>query len=147
MARVSTDDDARRQKFIWLGTPDMEWPFEASGTAWIMALILCPSLVVLVFLLLPRFLFELFLPGPAAFLAAGFVALVVVVGGGVLVTRRVGRVVSPVRPLRHHVATLIGEVHAPREEPPTERVLRPGRGLFLEDEGAARLVVFPHFID
>ena len=57
------------------------------------------------------------------------------------------RVVSPVRPLRHHVATLIGEVHAPREEPPTERVLRPGRGLFLEDEGAARLVVFPHFID
>ena len=147
MARVSTDDAARRQKFIWLGTPDFPWPFEASGQAWLIGMVLCPTLTVVAFLVSPRFLFGWLFPGPVGFLAAAATSVVVGVAAGVLITRRIGRAVSPTRPLRHHIATLIGEISSPREQRPTMHVLHPGRGIFLEDEATSHQIGFPHFID
>ena len=47
MPRIATDDDARRQKFVWLGPVNSPWPFEAQGRSWVMALVICPPLISL----------------------------------------------------------------------------------------------------
>mgnify|MGYP007112021993 FL=1 len=64
MAIVATDDAARRPQFIWLGPVNSPWPFEASGRAWIMGLLLCPAFTVVAFVLAPRPLLTAVMPGP-----------------------------------------------------------------------------------
>lgn len=112
--KVSTDDAARRQEFVWLGPVDSQWPFEASGRAWILAMVLCPVLIVTAFLLAPRPLISAVLPGPAGVLAALVLSAIAGTTVGVLLVRRIGKSVSPTRPMRHHVAVLMAEIEAPR---------------------------------
>ncbi len=138
MPIVATDDAARRQEFIWLGPVNSPWPFEARGRAWVMAVLLCPGLVVLAGALAPRPLIEAVLPGPAGVLATGAFAVVVGVGAGVWITRAVGRLVSPTRPLAHHVALLGMEVAAPRQAARRSHRVAPAAACWIEDAPAHR---------
>lgn len=138
MPTVATDDAARRQEFIWLGPVTSPWPFEASGRAWIMAVLLCPTLTVLAAALIPRPLVAAILPGPGGVLLTGGAAVLVGVGVGVWITRAVGRVVSPTRPLAHHGALLGMEVAGPRQPHPRTHVIAPAASAWIEDAPANR---------
>lgn len=138
MPTISTDDAARRQEFIWLGPVNSPWPFEARGRAWIMAVLLCPVLVVIAGALAPRPLIEAAFPGPAAVLVTGLGSVVIGVAAGVGVTRALGRLVSPTRPLAHHVALLGMEVAAPREQTARTHRLAPQAQAWIEDAPSNR---------
>ena len=135
MAIVATDDAARRQQFIWLGPVNSPWPFEASGRAWIMGLLLCPAFTVVAFVLAPRPLLTAVMPGPGGWLVTALTAALIGITAGVIVTRRVGRVVSATRPLGHHLAVLVMEASAPRETPARTHQSPSTDGVWLEDRG------------
>ncbi len=150
MPIVSTDDAARRQEFIWLGPVNSPWPFEARGRAWIMAVLLCPPLVVAAFVLAPRPLISALIPGPMGLLLTGVTAVALGVGVGVLLTVRIGRVISPTRPLAHHVALLAMEIDAPRQRDRRTHRIHAEKELWIEDEARHRRVrelIPPPFTD
>ncbi len=150
MPTVSTDDAARRQEFIWLGPVNSPWPFEARGRAWVMAILLCPVLVVIAGALAPRPLIETVLPGPAGVLVTTFGAVLVGVVAGIGLTRAVGRLISPTRPLAHHAALLGMEVAAPREAERRTYRITTDASAWIEDAPSnrrTRLFVVPDFID
>ena len=133
MPTVATDDAARRQEFIWLGPVNSPWPFEARGRAWVMAVLLCPVLVVIAGTLAPRPLIEAAFPGPAAVLVTGLGSVVIGVGAGIGITRAVGRLISPARPLGHHLGLLGMEVAAPREPASTTHEIAPESTVWIEE--------------
>ena len=113
MARVSTDDDARRQKFVWLGPVNSPWPFEAQGRSWVMALVICPPLIILAGI--PTWaLLSPITSTPAAVIITGTIALAGGTALGVRAVTILSRTISDTRPLRHLVWTLIAEADAPR---------------------------------
>ncbi len=148
MAIVATDDAARRQQFIWLGPVNSPWPFEASGRAWIMGLLLCPAFTVVAFVLAPRPLLTAAMPGPGGWLVTALTAALLGITAGVIVTRRVGRVVSATRPLKHHVNVLLMEASAPRDEQPRIHMSTDPAGLWLETRDTrVRRIDPPTFIE
>lgn len=138
MPTVATDDAARRQEFIWLGPVNSPWPFEARGRAWVMAVLLCPVLVVIAGALAPRPLIYAVFPGPAGVLVTGACSVVIGIAAGVGITRAVGRLISPTRPLGHHAALLGMEIAAPREEATRTHELAPDMRSWIEDAPAHR---------
>lgn len=101
MPIVTTDDQARRLRNVWLGGKGFDWPVAARYSAW--------GLFVVLFLLgaaaawttlppLPTFLLGL----PAALTVA------------LLITRKVMRHVTAERTVRSHVLTFQAELRAPR---------------------------------
>lgn len=149
MSWISTDNPARRQKFVWLGDPSFPWPFDATGTAWIVGTITVPACVAAAGALIGPLL-GLLLPGAAGTLAAVLLAVVIGTLIGVLITRAAGRVISPTRPVRHHTATFLTEVTAPRQEPVTEHTITVDDTIWVERDPArtkSRTVPVPEVIE
>jgi hypothetical protein len=113
---ISTDDAAARDlTFVWKGPPDSPMPFEARYQAWGGVLVLAPLLAFATYLLL--FPLDLLpLHAILAILLRGVVALTVGAVLAVALVRRFGQVVTPTRPLSHHLAVLLAEVNAPRKK-------------------------------
>jgi hypothetical protein len=115
MGRVSTDDAARRQEFVWLGTPDVPTPFEARGSAWGMGIALSLVFSIVAYLATP---FLALMPGPfiVTFVARGVVAVVIGIAAAVPVVRWVGKHIDPKRKARYHWRVLLDEISGRRPD-------------------------------
>lgn len=136
---VSTDDASRRLQFVWLGPVSSPWPFEARGQMWAVAGAATAVLAPLAFLAIPSAAVT-WLVVPAA-LTKGVLALVLGTASAVLLTRRVARVITPTRPVRHHLHQVVGELDTPRPDGPavTYEVAVPP-ALFVEHRAEHRQV-------
>lgn len=147
MPRIATDDAARRQRFVWLGPVNSPWPFEATGRAWIMALVACPPLIVLTGILTWVLLSPL-TTGPAAVVATGVIALAGGTGAGVRVVTVLSRTISDTRPLRHLVWTVLAEADAPRPQEPTVWAMDDPTRLDAARDGArVRVITADHLFE
>lgn len=110
---IATDDAARNHSYVWFGAVSLPLPVGARLPAVAWALVLVPSLTVVVWVLTP---FVDLVPGPGPVVFLGHAALAAAGGAAaaVLLIRRVGRMVSPETPLRHHLNSWRGEVYTPR---------------------------------
>lgn len=138
MATVATDDPGWRLRFVWLGHPNAPFPFEASGQAWAIACVLCPFLTVTIGTLLPKPVIQAVAPGPVGVLLTGVLAIVLGVAAGVLLTRKIGRALTPVRPLPHHTALLAAELAGPRDPGTTVHFVEPSLAKWVEDQPETR---------
>lgn len=111
MATLSTDDDARRLRNVWLGPNGFEWGFAARYSAWGVAVGLFLVGSVVAWAALPALpFFVAGVPGAAAL--------------AVLATRRVMRHVTHDTPVSALMQTFRSELHAPRPaDEPTEYVI------------------------
>lgn len=103
MPLLSTDDDARRLRNVWLGPIGFEWGFAARYSAWGVAIGLFLFAAGAAWAILPPLLFFVF-GIPAALVFA------------VLVTRKVMRHVSHDTPVAALIQTFRAELHAPRPD-------------------------------
>jgi len=115
MGRVSTDDAARRQEFVWLGTPDVPTPFEARGSAWGMGIMLTLAFSIVAYLATP---FLALLPGPFViqFIARGVVAVVLGLCAAIPLTRWIGKHIDPARRIRYHWRVFLDELNGQRAD-------------------------------
>jgi len=120
---ISTDDAAWRDlTFVWKGPKDSPFPWEARYQAWAAALVLWPILAFVAYLLLG--VMDL-LPWHYLIVLTLRALLAIVAGasGAIFLVRRYGQVVTPLRPLGHHLATLMAEVNSPRRRKATTHTL------------------------
>lgn len=110
---VSTDDDARRHDYVWFGTVDLPLPVGARLPAVAWMGVLTPVFVVAVWVLTPFVDLAPF-PGPIVFLGHAALAMIVGAALAILVIRKVGKRVSKLTPLGHHVSNWRGELNTPR---------------------------------
>ena len=147
MPRIATDDDARRQKFVWLGPVNSPWPFEAQGRSWVMALVICPPLIILAGI--PTWaLLSPITSTPAAVIITGIIALTGGTALGVRAVTILSRTISDTRPLRHLVWTLIAEADAPRPQTPTVWAMDDPTRLDAARDGArVRVITADHLFE
>lgn len=129
----STDDAAWRLEFVWKGPPESPMPFEARYQAWMLGLVLAPLFALIAYLLL----FPLDVLGLHTIIAVLIRSLLALACGGalaVLTVRKFARVVTPTRPMTHHLAVALSELRTPRPQPirtltvDVPRALSPGFG-------------------
>ena len=147
MPRIATDDDARRQRFVWLGPVNSPWPFEAQGRSWVMALVICPPLIILTGI--PTWaLLSPITSTPAAVIITGTIALAGGTALGVRAVTILSRTISDTRPLRHLVWTLIAEADAPRPQEPTVWAMDDPTRLDAARDGArVRVITADHLFE
>lgn len=125
MPKVSTDDQARRLRYIYLGPVGFRFPFDARFPAIGMTLGIAAFLSLLSFAFAPAgtkldLLGVLLSPIPAIWL-----------------TRKAMKHVEHDRPLRWWVTVLAAELNTPRPHPePTERFVAPAPALFSPKDAA-----------
>lgn len=132
MRTVSTDDEARRQVFVWLGPVDaaLMVPARLAAVAW--AVVLIPTFIFLAWVLTP------FIgPGlPAIYGAAVHFLLSVVAGSAAAIwlIRTVGKRVDAITPLRHLMVTWRQELNAPRPDDRTASWAVTGSPTWVEED-------------
>lgn len=122
---VATDDLANRLEFKWLGPVNMPMPVPARGAAWIMGVLAWGPVSFVVGALLPQPIISAMVGPTAALLVWSLLTLLITTVVTVLLVRGVGKLITPTRPLRHHAALLMAELHDPREKDDEEVVLSP----------------------
>lgn len=114
--RISTDDRAYREPYIFRGQKGHEMMFDARGSMWITGFLTCFALTW-AFGLVYLPLFGMFAPTVfAVVFAAAFGTLTGVIFG-IDVTRRIGRLVTSTRTIGYHWWVTNREIHTPRPEP------------------------------
>lgn len=101
MPVLTTDDQARRLRNVWLGGKGFEWPVAARYSAWGLAILLFTLSAVVAWVLLPP-------------LTTFLVGLPLALAVSLLLTSKVMRHVTAERTVRSHVQVFQAEVRAPR---------------------------------
>lgn len=150
MRLIETDDAAARQSYIYLGPADTPFPVSARLSSQVAGLALSIFLSFVVYVATP-FIDLVGLPGIVAWAAHAAIATVAGVAGGVLITRKLAKRVTPYMPWSHHFATMQAEIAVPRPNTDTvEAVLTVPSNLWIEERPESRQVRVarvPHFVD
>ena len=139
MRLIQTDDAAARLSYIFLGPVGVPFPFAArlsmlgAGTA------LTIGLSVVTYVATP-FISFIGLPGIAAWFAHATIATAAGLVGGVLLTRKLAKVITPYMPWSHHFESVRAEINTPRPDATTRHYKLGVPAIWIEDRPESRQV-------